>query len=84
MTGRRVLVLDDERLVRWSLSERLRADGMEPVQAATVAEAMDLAARGVDAAILDYHLPDGDGIAVLRQLRQGDPFFPAQHETATF
>ena len=82
MTGRRVLVLDDERLVRWSLSERLRADGMEPVQAATVAEAMDLAARGVDAAILDYHLPDGDGIAVLRQLRQGDPELPVIMLTA--
>jgi DNA-binding NtrC family response regulator len=82
MTGRRVLVLDDERLVRWSLSERLRADGLEPVQAATVAEAMDLAARGVDAAILDYHLPDGDGIAVLRQLRQGDPELPVIMLTA--
>ena len=82
MAGRRVLVLDDERLVRWSLSERLRADGMEPVQAATVAEAMDLAARGVDAAILDYHLPDGDGIAVLRLLRQGDPELPVIMLTA--
>jgi DNA-binding NtrC family response regulator len=82
MAGRRVLVLDDERLVRWSLSERLRADGMEPVQAATVAEAMDLAARGVDAAILDYHLPDGDGIAVLRLLHQGDPELPVIMLTA--
>ncbi len=82
MPERRVLVLDDERLVRWSLSERLRADGMEPVQAATVAEAMDLAARGVDAAILDYHLPDGDGIAVLRLLHQHDPELPVIMLTA--
>jgi DNA-binding NtrC family response regulator len=76
MPARRVLVLDDERLVRWSLAERLRADGMEPLQAASVAEAMEQAAKGLDAAILDYRLPDGDGIAVLKRLRHVDPDLP--------
>lgn len=82
MPTRRVLILDDERLVRWSLSERLRADGMEPLQAASVAEALDQAAKGVDAAILDYRLPDGDGISVLKRLRQTDPDLPVVMLTA--
>jgi two-component system, NtrC family, response regulator AtoC len=78
----RVLVLDDERLVRWSLSERLRADGSEPLQAATVAEALEIAAKGIDAAILDYKLPDGDGISVLKRLHQIDPDLPVLMLTA--
>jgi DNA-binding NtrC family response regulator len=83
MPSRRVLVLDDEKLVRWSLSERLKADGYEPIQAASVADALNLTARGdVDAAILDYHLPDGDGISVLKRLRQDDPDLPVIMLTA--
>jgi DNA-binding NtrC family response regulator len=78
----RVLVLDDERLVRWSIAERLRADGMEAVQAATAAEATDIGARGIDAAILDYKLPDGDGLSVLRTLKQNDPDLPVLMLTA--
>jgi len=82
MPGRRVLIVDDERLVRWSLSERLRADGMEPVQAGSVAEALEAAAKTVDAAILDYRLPDGDGVAVLKALRHSDPDLPVIMLTA--
>ncbi len=78
----RVLILDDERLVRWSLAERLRADGFDPVQASTVAEAVDLAGKGVDAAILDFKLPDGDGVSVLKRLRHVDPDLPVIMLTA--
>ena len=82
MASRRILILDDERLVRWSLSERLRADGMQPVEAGTTAEALEQAAKGIDAAILDYKLPDGDGLSVLRRLRQMDPDLPVVMLTA--
>ncbi len=82
MTSLRVLVLDDERLVRWSLAEQLRSDGLEPLQASSVAEAIELAAKGVDAAILDFKLPDGDGLSVLRKLRHADPDLPVIMLTA--
>jgi DNA-binding NtrC family response regulator len=82
MPARRILVVDDERLVRWSLSERLRADGMEPVDAASSAEALEQASKGIDAAILDYQLPDGDGLSVLKRLRQIDPDMPVIMLTA--
>jgi DNA-binding NtrC family response regulator len=80
MAARRILVVDDERLVRWSLTQRLRADGMEVLEAATAAEAMQV--REPDAAILDYRLPDGDGIGVLKRLREVDPDIPVVMLTA--
>jgi two-component system, NtrC family, response regulator AtoC len=70
---RRVLVVDDEPLIRWSLGERLRADGHEIIEAGTAAEALEKAQTGVDLVLLDYKLPDEDGLTVLRKLRELDP-----------
>jgi len=72
MAARRVLVVDDEPLIRWSLTERLRADGHVVTEAGTAAEAMDRAEQGVDLVLLDYKLPDEDGLVVLRKLRDLD------------
>ena len=66
--------------MRWSLSQRLRADGLEVSEASTAAEAVQAAPP--DAAILDYRLPDGDGISVLKKLRAVDPDLPVIMLTA--
>jgi DNA-binding NtrC family response regulator len=71
--SRRVLVVDDEELIRWSLVERLRADGYKIFEAGTAAEALDRADAGVDLLLLDYKLPDDDGMSVLRKYREIDP-----------
>jgi two-component system response regulator AtoC len=68
-----ILVVDDEQLIRWSLAERLRADGYEVVEAPTGREALDRVADGVDLVLLDYKLPDIDGVTVLRQIKEHDP-----------
>jgi DNA-binding NtrC family response regulator len=73
MAARRVLVVDDEELIRWSLAERLRTDGYEVIQAGTATEALECASTGVDLVLLDYRLPDDDGLSVLRKLRDLDP-----------
>ena len=80
MPAQRVLVVDDERLVRWSLGQRLSARGWTVTEAASVAEAVT--APAPDAAILDYKLPDGDGVEVLRRLRHADPDLPVIMLTA--
>lgn len=71
---RKILVVDDEKMIRWSLGEALRGWGYEPVQAETSSAA--LAAFDVEqpaAILLDINLPDGSGLDVLRQLRHRQP-----------
>jgi CheY-like chemotaxis protein len=62
-----VLVVDDEQLIRWSLAERRRAEGHEVLEAGTGAEALERAGDGVDLVLLDYKLPNTDGVSVLRR-----------------
>ena len=73
VSTRRVLVVDDEQLIRWSLVERLREDGYDILEAGTAAEAVERADQGVDLVLLDYKLPDDDGLTVLKKLRDLDP-----------
>ena len=72
MTTATGLVVDDEQLIRWSLAERLRAEGYDVVEAATGQEALDRAREGVDLVLLDYRLPDIDGVTVLRRIKELD------------
>jgi len=66
----KILVVDDEKMIRWSLGEALRGWGYEPIEAGTVNAA--LAAFDADppsAVLLDINLPDGSGLDVLRKIR---------------
>jgi len=70
-----VLIADDHAAVRAGLVALLRLEpGLVPVAAATTgAEAVERArTRRPDVALLDYHLPDMDGLAVCSRIRALD------------
>ncbi len=67
---KRVLLVDDDSMLRGSLAEQLEAEGYEPVQAETIAEGREKARDGLyEFMILDVGLPDGDGRQFCRSLR---------------
>jgi DNA-binding NtrC family response regulator len=73
MAHETVLVVDDEQLIRKTVSRRLQTAGYEVLEAEDGRRAIERAASGVDLVVLDYRLPDQDGLSVLKQLKQLDP-----------
>ena len=77
-----ILVVDDEDLIRWSLSERLRTEGCTVVEAEDGRRALERVDEHVDLAVLDYRLPDTDGLTLLRRLKARYPRLLAMFLTA--
>jgi DNA-binding NtrC family response regulator len=77
-TGR-VLVVDDEPLVRWSIAETLRAGGYEIAAAGDARSAIRAVLEPApipDAVLLDLRLPDCHDLGLLEALHQLLPFTP--------
>ena len=71
MPQRKILIVDDEKLVRWSLKQKCAEYGYQSVEAATAEEALRvLQSESPDAVLLDLHLPDRSGIEVLEKVKQ--------------
>jgi len=73
MPNATILVVDDEQLIRWSLVNRLREEGYRMVEAGTGAEALARHREGVDLVLLDFALPDTNGLDLLKQFKESDP-----------
>jgi DNA-binding response OmpR family regulator len=69
-----VLVVEDEKLLNWSLASSLSKWGFEvkPVFSGTEALAQ-IEKSGFDVVLLDYRLPDLDGLAIARMVRKRQP-----------
>jgi Response regulator containing CheY-like receiver, AAA-type ATPase, and DNA-binding domains len=70
MENSKVLVVDDERMVRWVLSEALRDWSFVPIEAADAESALRLFdSEQPELTLLDINLPDGSGLDVLRKIK---------------
>jgi DNA-binding NtrC family response regulator len=72
----RVLVVDDEPLIRWSLTETLTERGCDVVEsgdARTARSAVRDASRRFDVVLLDFRLPDSEDLSLLASLRRATP-----------
>ena len=79
----RVLIADDEKNMRWVLSQALEAEGYEVFEAADGKEALTaVAEHEPEIVILDHKMPAPDGMEVLRRLRSKGHRFPVIMLTA--
>jgi len=80
-----VLVVDDEPLIRWSLSEGLTDVGYVVKQAGTGAEVREVITATKDdplVVVLDLRLPDVSDLSLLRDIRTRRPDVPVLMMTA--
>jgi DNA-binding response OmpR family regulator len=66
----RLLVVEDDGATLDAICRLFRRKGWDVLPATTVAEGLALLAAGPAGAILDLHLPDGDGSLVLAAIRE--------------
>ena len=78
MPAEKILIVDDERLVRWSLRQKCEEWGFQVIEAAAGEPALRLSeTENPDLVLLDVRLPDLSGIEVLDQLRKNPETSPA-------
>lgn len=69
-TRDKILIVDDDSAIRWTLGEALRSWNYQSIQAANLSEARKLFAEeepGI--ALLDIDLPDGSGLDFLNEIK---------------
>lgn len=77
MSRKRVLVIDDEKLIRWSLIQKLSEWNLEALEAETCALGqMILEKESTDLVLLDVNLPDKKGTDFLEEIKGKWPEIP--------
>ncbi|MBI3819551.1 MAG: sigma-54-dependent Fis family transcriptional regulator [Planctomycetes bacterium] len=75
--GERILVVDDEKLIRWTIAKSFGEAGYAIEEASTGAEALAAVERELpDLVLLDFKLPDRTGVEILREIRRASPEVP--------
>src|SRR5512140_1969311 len=69
-----ILIIDDEAAIRESLQTLLEMEGFQVDTAGEGEEGLaQIAARPFDLVLLDFALPDRNGLDILRDIRERDP-----------
>lgn len=77
MAEDRVLVVEDEPVVRFGIRDFLESRGFGVQEAASLEQARALFQRErPDAIVIDYSLPDGNALDLLSEVREADPQLP--------
>jgi DNA-binding NtrC family response regulator len=72
----RVLVIEDETLIRWSIAETLAQEGhsvLEAGDARSAVEALTDPQEQIDVVLLDFRLPDSNDLGLLANVRRLQP-----------
>jgi two-component system response regulator AtoC len=77
----RVLLVDDEPALLFTLSQLLKSRGLEPVLARSGKEALGKL-DGVDGVVTDYSMPDMDGVQLVQAVHERDESLPVVMLTA--
>ena len=67
-----ILVVDDDQTLRETLAAVLELAGYRVLQAGTAEAALELCLDGADLVLMDHQLPDTDGMALLRKIKELD------------
>ncbi len=70
-----ILIVEDEKLLRWALRERLRQEGYRVLEAGTGRDAIGHLEKEneLDLVLLDIKLPDASGLDLLQMIRKKSP-----------
>jgi DNA-binding NtrC family response regulator len=77
LTAQTLLIVDDERSLRFSMGEWARDAGFHALEATGGRDALErLHDQSIDAVVLDLKLAEEDGMEVLKRIREEDPILP--------
>ena len=73
----KILIMDDDPSVRYTLNEIFTFAGWEPVTYANGRAGMEgFLSHGADIILVDYHMPELDGLETVRLIREKDQQVP--------
>jgi len=73
MSAERILIVDDDRYVRKSLTDVLKRKGYHPIPAKTTTAVLSNLAEETAVALIDIRLEEGSGLDLMRKIKKRSP-----------
>jgi DNA-binding NtrC family response regulator len=77
-----ILIVEDKKSMADMLTKTFQSEGFSVKTAYTVNDGINLLASGLSAVVTDLKLPDGDGMEIVKTIKEGFPFIPVIVMTA--